>query len=73
MPTECKLKPRIMMAMVTTVVPLEEVPLEVAAVVVCPGEVEAKLCVTIVTKLAIWLVTVETPPEPVDIVMQSTT
>ena len=60
-PTECKMKPRIMMAMVTAAVPLEEVPLEVAAVVVRPKEVEARLCVTIVTKLVTWLMTVETP------------
>ena len=51
--TECKMKSRIMTAMVTAVVPLEEVPLEVAAVVVYPGEVEDRWCVTIVTKLAI--------------------
>ena len=71
--TEFKMKPRIMMTMVTTAVPLEEVLLEVAAVVVCPGEVEARWCVTIVTKLAIWLVTIKTPPQPVDIAAQSTT
>ena len=68
--TECKMKPRIMTDMVTMVVPLEEVPLEVAAVVVCPGEVEARWCVTIVTKLAIWLATVGTPPQPIDIAAQ---
>ena len=61
MPTECKMKPRKVMAMVTMVVPLEEVPLEAAVMVVCPGEVEARLCVTIVTKLVTWLTTVGTP------------
>ena len=68
--TECKMKSRIMTAMVTMAVPLEEVPLEVAAVVVCPGEVKARWCVTIVTKLAIWLVTVGTPPQPINIAAQ---
>ena len=46
--TECKMKSRIITAMVTTAVPLE-----VAAVVVYPGEVEDRWCVTIVTKLSI--------------------
>ena len=59
--------------MVTVEVPLEEVPLEVATVVVCLGEEEARWCVTIVTKLAIWLVTIGTPPQPVDIAAQLTT
>ena len=62
--------PKIMTAMVTVEVPLEEVPLEVAAVVVCPGEEEARWCVTIVTKLAIWLVTIGTPPQPIYIAAQ---
>ena len=70
MSSECKMKPNIMTAMVTAAVPLEEVPLEVAAVVVCSGEEEARWCVTIVTKLAIWLATVGTPPQPVDIAAQ---
>ena len=70
MSTKCKMKPRIMTAMVTAVVPLEEVPLEVVAMVVCPGEVEARLCITIVTKLAIWIATVRTPPQPVGISAQ---
>ena len=63
--TECKMKPRIMTAMVTAAVPLEEVLLEVAAVVVCPGEEEVRWCAIIVTKGAIWLATVGTPPQPV--------
>ena len=68
--TECKMKSRIMTAMVTAVVPLEEVLLEVTAVVVWLGEEEARWCATIVTKLAIWLATVETPPQPVGIAAQ---
>ena len=60
---ECKMKSRIMTAMVTAAVPLEEVLLEVAAVVVCPGEEEVRWCAIIVTKLAIWLATVGTPQQ----------
>ena len=68
--TEYKMKSKIMTAMVTTVVSLAEVPLAVTAVVVCLGEGEARWCVTIVTKLTIWLVTVGTPPQPIDIAAQ---
>ena len=67
MPTEYTMKSRIMTAMVTAAVPLE-----VATMVVCPGEVEAWLCVTIVTKLVTWLVTVGTPLRPVGIAAQWT-
>ena len=63
--TKCNMKSRIMTAMVTVAVPLE-----VAAVVLYPGEVEDRWCVTIVTKLAIWLETVGTPPQPVGIAAQ---
>ena len=50
-----------MMAKVTVAAPPAEVLLVVAAVVAWPGEAEANSCVTIVTKLGIWLATVETP------------
>ena len=57
--TGCTLKARVMVAMVTRGVPPDEVLLEV--VVVWPEEAEASWCVTIVTKLGIWLATVGTP------------
>ena len=64
----CSLKAQVMIAMVTRGVPLDEVLLE--AVVAWPGEVEAKSCVTIVTKLGIWLATVGTPLRRVGIAVQ---
>ena len=57
--TGCTMTAQVMIATVTRGVPPVEVLLE--AVVVWPEEVEANWCVTIVTKLGIWLVTVETP------------
>ena len=50
MPTGCKMRDRVMMAMVTGVVPLVGVILEVVVVVVWQEEAEAKWCVTTVTK-----------------------
>ena len=69
-PTGYKMKGRIVMATVTRVMPLEGVLLEVAAVVVWPDKVEARSCVTTVTKLGIWLGTVGTPLQPVGIATQ---
>ena len=57
--TGCTLKAQVMIVMVTRGVPLEEVLLE--AVVVWMDEAATNLCVTIVTKLGIWLATVGTP------------
>jgi len=57
--TGCTLKAQVTIVMVTRGVPLDEVLLE--AVVAWPGEAEANSCVTIVTKLGIWLATVGTP------------
>ena len=59
-----------MMAMGTVEVRLVGVLLEDVVVVIWLEEVEDRWCVTIVTKLAIWLVTVGTPPQPVDIAAQ---
>ena len=59
MPTRCTLKAQVMIVTVTRGVPLDEVLLE--AVVAWPGEAETNSCVTIVTKLGIWLTTVGTP------------
>ena len=70
MPTGYKMTGRIMMAMVTGVMPLEGVLLEVTAVVVWPDMVEARSCVTTVTMLGIWLGTVGTPLQPVGIATQ---
>ena len=56
-----------MMAMVTTVVHLVEVIFEVVVVVEWPKEEEARLCVTTVTRLDIWVVTVGTPLRHVSI------
>ena len=53
MPTECKMTGRVMMATVTGVMPLEGVLLEVVAVVDWTEEVEARSCVTTVTKMGI--------------------
>ena len=57
--TGCTLKVKVMIAMVTRGVPLAEVLL--AAGVVWPEGAETNSCVTIVTKLGIWLATVRTP------------
>ena len=57
-PTRCAMKAQVVIATVTRGVPLVEVLLE--AVVVWPEEAEASWCVTIVTKLDIWLATVKT-------------
>ena len=57
-----------MIVMVTRGVPLDEVLLE--AVVAWPSEAEANSCVTIVTKLGIWLATVGTPLRRVGIAAQ---
>ena len=57
--TGCTLKALVTIVMVTRGVPLDEVLLE--AVVAWPGEAETNSCVTIVTKLGIWLATVRTP------------
>ena len=59
MPIGCTMKAQVVIATVTRGVPLVEVLLE--AVVVWTEEAEASWCVTIVTKLGIWLVTVRTP------------
>ena len=53
MPTGYKMRDRAMMAMVTIVVHQVEVLLEVMVVVVWPEEEEARLYVTIVTRLGI--------------------
>ena len=58
-PTGCTMMAQVMIAMVTRGVPPVEVLLEV--VVVWPEEAKASWCVTIVTKLSIWLATVGTP------------
>ena len=67
-PSECTMKAQVMMVMVTGGVPLDEVLLE--AVVAWPGEAEANSCVTIVTKMGIWLATVGTPLRCVGIAVQ---
>ena len=64
MPTGCVMTAPVVIATVTMGVPLVEVRLE--AVVVWPAEAEASWYVTIVTKLGIWLVTVETLLRHVD-------
>ena len=61
------MKGRVMMDTVTGVVSLEGVLLEVVAMVGWPEEVEARSCVTTVTKLGIWLGTVGTPLQLVGI------
>ena len=68
MPTGCTLKAQVTIVMVTRGVPLDEVLLE--AVVAWTGEAEANSCVTIVTKLGIWLATVGTPLPCVGIAAQ---
>ena len=57
--TGCTRKAQVTIVMVTRGVPLDEVLLE--AVVAWRGEAETNSCVTIVTKLGIWLATVGTP------------
>ena len=63
-PTRCTMKAQVMIATVTRGVPPVEVLLE--AVVVWPEEAEASWCVTIVTKLGIWLATIGTLLRHVD-------
>ena len=58
-PTGCTMTAQVMIATVTRGVPPVEVLLE--AMVVWKEEAEASWCVTIVTKLGIWLATVGTP------------
>ena len=70
MPIGYKMRDKAMMAMVTTVVRQVEVLLEVLVVVVWLVEDEIRWCVIIVTRLDIWLVTVETPLRHVDIAEQ---
>ena len=60
MPTGCKMRDRVMMATVTGVVPPVGVLLEVVVVVVWQEEVDARWCVTTVTKPGISLETIRT-------------
>ena len=66
--TGCTQKAQVTIVMVTRGVPMDEVLLE--AVVAWPGEAETNSCVTIVTKLGIWLATVGTPLRHVGIAAQ---
>ena len=59
MPTGCTLKAQATTVMDTRGAPRDEVLLE--DVEAWPGTAEANLCVTIVTKLGIWLATVGIP------------
>ena len=60
-PTGCKMRDRVMMAMVTMGVHLAGVLLEVVVMVAWLAEDVVRWCVIIVTRPDIWLVTVGTP------------
>ena len=70
MPIGYKMRDRSMMAMATVVVHLEEVVLEVVVMVAWLAEDAVRWCVIIVTRLDIWLATVETKLRHVGIAEQ---